>query len=84
VEQMTNEDRLRIAMQVEAFVELLSKRYNLTPEEVADAVRWVRARREMHARVKSTSIVSLIGIVAGATLVALWEGVKSLLMSKGG
>lgn len=79
-----DEDRVRAALQVEVFIDLLSKRYNLTPDDVVEAVRWVKQQRDWHQKLRQASAVSVLTALIGALLISVWEGIKSLLRLKGG
>jgi hypothetical protein len=60
-------------------VELITKRYDVRPEEVLEAVRWVREKKAFNDRVKATGLVSLIGLLITAIGLAVWEGVKAMV-----
>ena len=77
--ELTEEERRKVAAQVEAFVELITKRYDVRPEEVLEAVKWVREKKAFNDRVKSTGLVSLIGLLITAVGLAVWEGVKAMV-----
>ena len=77
--ELTDDERKKVAAQVEAFVELITRRYDVKPEEVLEAVKWVRERKAFSERVKSTGLVSLIGLLITAISLAVWEGVKAMV-----
>jgi hypothetical protein len=77
--ELTEDERKKVAAQVEAFVELITRRYDVKPEEVLEAVKWVRERKAFSERVKSTGLVSLIGLLITAISLAVWEGVKAMV-----
>ena len=77
--ELTDDERRKVAAQVEAFVELITKRYDVRPEEVLEAVRWVREKKAFNDRVKATGLVSLIGLLITAIGLAVWEGVKAMV-----
>jgi hypothetical protein len=77
--ELTDDERKKVAAQVEAFVELITKRYDVRPEEVLEAVKWVREKKAFNDRVKSTGLVSLIGLLITAISLAVWEGVKAMV-----
>jgi len=76
---LTDDERRKVAAQVEAFVELITRRYDVKPEEVLEAVKWVRERKAFSERVKATGLVSLIGLLITAIGMAVWEGVKAMV-----
>ena len=77
--ELTEEERRRVHAQVEAFVELIIRRYDVNPEEVLEAVKWVREKKAFNDRVKSTGLISLIGLLVSAIGLAVWEGVKAMV-----
>ena len=77
--ELTDDERKKVAAQVEAFVELITRRYDVKPEEVLEAVRWVRERKAFSEKVRSTGLVSLIGLLITAIALAVWEGVKAMV-----
>lgn len=80
---MSDDERQRLNVQVDHFIDLLAKRYGLSPSDVVDAVQWVKAKKEMSARIKMSGAFSIIGIVVGALLLALWEGFRAAVLSGG-
>ena len=77
--ELTEDERKKVAAQVEAFVELITTRYDVRPEEVLEAVKWVREKKAFNDRVKSTGLVSLSGLLITAISLAVWEGVKAMV-----
>lgn len=80
--QLSDEEKYRVTLQVDHFIELLSKRYGIQPSEVVDAVQWVRNHKSIETKVQFGAVLSIISVVVGAALVALWEGLKHLLNDK--
>ena len=76
---LSEEEKARVAAQVDYFLQLMAKRYEVTPSEMVTLVQEMRDRRAFYDRVKSTGLVSLIGLVATAVMLAIWEGLKSLI-----
>lgn len=72
-------DMQRVIRQVDHFIEILEKRYGLQPSEIVEAVKWVQARKSFTAKLQISSALSVVGILLGAALVALWEGLKHLI-----
>jgi hypothetical protein len=79
VDSLTPEEKARIGMQADMLIRVLADRYGLEPTEVAEAVRWVQTHREFVAKLKHSSMLSLVGIVIGGALLAMWEGAKAFL-----
>ena len=76
---LSEDERRRVAAQVDYFIELVGKRYDVQPSEVLEAVRWVRERREFAGKLKSTGMMGVIGLMISSLAMALWEGLKTLL-----
>ena len=76
---LTDEEQRRVVAQVDYFVELVARKYDVTPDEVLQAVKWVRDRKAFSERVKSTGLVSLIGLLVSAVSLAMWEGLKAMV-----
>ena len=79
---LNDEERAKVLAQVDYFVHILSERYDVSPHEVIDTIRWVRERKEFASKVKSTSAVSLLGILLSALALAIWEGIKTMVVIK--
>lgn len=77
--QLSDEERARLGLQVDLFVDLLARRYGLQPAEVIDAVRWVQTHREFVSRIKNGGFLALFGVLISAAMLAVWEGVKQLV-----
>lgn len=75
---LDDEDRMRVAAQVDRFIEVLSARYGVQPGEIVEAVRWVREHRAYLDRVRNASTIALIGALVSASALALWEGIKAM------
>jgi len=72
---LSDDDKYRVTLQVDHFIEILSARYGIEPNEVIDAVKWVRDRKKFSESMERGAILSLIGAVVSAVLFALWQGV---------
>ena len=79
---LSDEDKTRVTLQVDHFIEILAIRYGLHPNDVVDAVKWVREHRTLDEKIKASGIVALIGIIVGALVLALWEGLKHFMVNK--
>lgn len=80
---LPEEERRKVAAQVEYFIELVGRRYDVRPDEVIEAVKWVRERRELAGKMKQTGIMSIIGLILSAVFMAVREGVKAMLAGGG-
>jgi hypothetical protein len=76
---LSDDDRRKVEAQVIFFLDLLSRRYEVSPQEVIDAVRWVRERKLVAEKIRSTGTLSLIGLLVSALALAMWEGVKAMI-----
>ena len=75
-----NDDELRrVAAQVDYFVSLLAERYKVQPDEVIEAAKWVREHKEFLRKIKTTGVLSILGLLVSSIAMAAWEGVKSML-----
>jgi hypothetical protein len=79
---LSDEERVKVLAQVDYFIHIISDRYDVSPQEVIDTVRWVKARKDLADKVKHTSMVSLLGIILSAMAYAVWEGLKALVVHK--
>ena len=77
--QSIEEEKVRVGMIASAVVDELSRRYNLTPQEVADATLWVREHKAFVGRLKHSGYLTVIGTLIGASMLVAWEGVKAYL-----
>lgn len=75
---LSDRDRVEIAAQIDHMVEVLADRYGVEPHEVVDTVKWVREKREHDAKMRNAAVLAIIGIMASAVMMALWEGFKQL------
>lgn len=78
--ELDAEERQRIAAHANYVLELLHTQYGVRLSDVAEAVKWVQEHKMFVARLKSGSAMSIILTVLGAGLLALWEGVKALVV----
>jgi hypothetical protein len=79
---LTEEEKYRVTLQVDHFIEIVSKRYGIDPNEVVEAVRWVRERKQFTDKMRSGTMLSLVGVIVGAILLSLWEGIKHLVTQR--
>ena len=82
MEDLTEEEKYRVTLQVDHFIEILSKRYGINPHEVIEAVKWVKSHQSIESKVSFGAMVSVVGVIVGAVLMALWEGIKHMVNSK--
>lgn len=76
------EKRVQAELQVEAFLDLLQKRYGLKPEDIPpilDDLRWVREHRLGINRVSWSVALGLLALALSGVATAFWEGLKHAL-----
>lgn len=74
---LTREGKARLAIEYEWIDEQFKKRHGVSMAEVAKAVDWVHKHQNWVEAMKKAAGVSLIGFLASALLLALWEGLKN-------
>jgi len=80
---LSDEERVRIGLQVDAMITVMAERYGVKPSQIIDAVHWVEHHREFVSSLKKGGLLSMFGIMISAGLLALWEGVKAFIKVKG-
>jgi hypothetical protein len=76
---LSDEEKYKVTLQVDHFIEILSQRYGIEPTEVIDAVKWVRERKKFSEAVQNATTISFLGVLISAFLFALWQGVVHFL-----
>ena len=77
VQYLPDEDRAKVALQVDMFIDILAKRYGLEPRDVVDAVRWVQDHKQFVSKMKHGGMMTLLGITVTSVVLAAWEGAKA-------
>ena len=80
--RLSDEEKLKVIAQVDYFLSLISKRYNTSPDEILEAVRWVKERRDFAQKFKSSAMLTTLGIIMSALAMAVWEGLKAMVLRK--
>ncbi len=75
----TEEEKLKVALIASAVIDELSRRYSLTPQDVSEAVAWVREHKDFVTKLKHGGYMALIGTLIGTALLVAWEGVKAYI-----
>lgn len=73
------ERRVQAELHVEAFLDLLQKRYGLKPEDVPiilDDMRWLRQHRVGANRITWSVALGLVALAVTGVAKAFWEGFK--------
>lgn len=76
------ERRVEAEIQVEAFLDMLQRRYGLKSEDVPailDDLRWVREHRHGINRVSWSVALGILAIAISGVAAAVWEGLKHTL-----
>lgn len=76
------ERRVEAELQVEAFLDMLQRRYGLKSEDVPailDDLRWVREHRHGINRVSWSVALGILAIAISGVAAAVWEGLKHTL-----
>lgn len=76
------ERRVEAELQVEAFLDMLQRRYGLKPEDIPailDDMRWVREHRHGINRVSWSVALGILAIAISGVAAAVWEGLKHTL-----
>lgn len=74
--ELTEKEKVHVTLQVDHFIEILAKRYKLEPNDIVETVRWVNKQRNLSDKLQAGAMISLLGVIAGALLMSIWEGVK--------
>lgn len=76
------EKRMQAELQVEAFIELLARRYNLKSEDIPRIVedwRWLHERRAAFVRLQWSIALGILAIALSGVWSALLTGIKQIL-----
>jgi hypothetical protein len=80
---LSEEERAKVVLQVDYFVDILSKRYGIEPNEIVEVVNQVREWKARNQRLTQAGYISLIGIIISAAMLAFWEGIKRVVFLGG-
>jgi len=83
MDELTEEEKYRVTLQVDHFIDLLSKRYGIQPAEVVEAFKWVKNHQSIENKLSLGATFSVIGVLVGALMMALWEGIRHFLSDRG-
>lgn len=78
-ERDITERRITAELHVEAFMELIAKRYDLKSEDIPrimDDLRWLREHRSGISRVTWSVALGIISLAVAGLMAAVWEGLK--------
>lgn len=78
------ERRIHAEAHVEAFIEILQRRYGLKPEDIPvilDDMRWLRQHRVGASRITWSVALGIVAISVSGVVQAFWEGLKKAMTS---
>jgi queuine/archaeosine tRNA-ribosyltransferase len=75
---LSERDKAELAMHFDEMVKIAAERYNVSPHEIVETVRWAKERRASDDRAWNAARTAVIGIILSALMLAVWEGVKFL------
>lgn len=79
---ISEEDRIKAQLQVEAFVDVFCIRYGIKEEEIPDLLgnlRWLGKHKSSIEGLSIKAAMTVVGLVVTGMAVAFWEGIKHLL-----
>lgn len=76
MEHLNEKERARLAIEYEYVSEIFAKRHGVSIQELAENARWIREHRAYVEALKRGAALSVIGFLATALLLAIWEGIK--------
>ena len=74
---LSEEERIRVAIQVDHFIAVLETRYGISVNEATELLRWAKAQRERNQKLLQGGSLSLIGLIITAVAISLVEGIRS-------
>lgn len=80
--RLTDEERYRVAIQVDHFIDLIEKRSGITFHEIVSLVLWAREHKNLVGKMNFFASVSIIGMAVTAIGYGLLEGVKHIFTGK--
>jgi hypothetical protein len=83
MEQLTEEEKYRVALQVDHFIEIVEKRSGVTFSEVVTLVLWAREHKAMVGKVQFYAGLSILGMALSGLAYGLLEGIKHVFSGGG-
>ncbi len=75
MEHLSEEEKLKVMLQVDHFVEIIEERSGLTFAEVVEVIKWSRNHKSFFDKLSTYSALTVIGILISALLYAVWKGI---------
>jgi len=77
-DRLSDEERYRVALQVDHFIEILERRTGITLQEVISLVVWAREHKGAIGKMNFFASVSIVGTVITGIAYAVLEGMRHL------
>ena len=75
---LSEEERFRVALQVDHFIDLIERRSGITFHEVVSLVLWAREQKNFSGKVHFFASMSIITMVVSGIGYGLLEGLKRI------
>jgi hypothetical protein len=75
---LTDDEKLRVALQVDHFIEVVEKRTGISFAEVVGLVIWARERKQLHSRISLYAYISIVGLAVSGIAYGILEGLKHI------
>jgi hypothetical protein len=82
MDNLTEEEKYRVALQVEHFIEILEKRTGVTFTEVVSLVLWAREHKTVMGKASFFASISIIGTILTGLAYGLLEGLKHIFTNE--
>jgi hypothetical protein len=83
MDNLSEEEKYRVALQVDHFIDLIEKRSGITFTEVISLVLWAREHKNVVGKLNFAASISIIGMAISAIAYGLLEGVKHIFGNGG-
>jgi hypothetical protein len=78
MDPLSEEEKYKVALQVDHFIEQIERRSGITFNEVIGLVLWAREHKNMVGKVQFFASVSIIGMAISGMAYGLLEGIKHI------
>lgn len=72
---LSDEEKTRVLLQVDHFVDIIEDRTGLTFSEVVEIIKWSKQRKAFHEKLIEGGVLAAVGLIISALLYAVWKGV---------
>lgn len=80
---LSSEERAKAGIAADEALRLIGERYGMHITELIEAARWVQEHRQFVAKLKTASLLTLMGILISAAVMSMWEGLKAYVRMGG-